>query len=101
MTAARHKRSAPQDGHAVRLDFVSHGRRFQLELERDRDAFRQDDSIADAPHRLSAPQNVIETHDLPYKPNCTYIINCSVSCLTQGRFRNISQPIRVFFLNHV
>ena len=39
---ARHVRSAPEDGHIVSLDFVSHGRRFRLDLERDNEALRED-----------------------------------------------------------
>jgi len=56
----RHKRSLPQDGHKVPMDFFSHGRRFQLDLHRDYEAFgdrlevirgdhtgRNDESITD------------------------------------------------------
>ena len=43
---ARHVRSAPEDSHKVSLDFVSHGRRFRLDLERDNEAFREEDSIS-------------------------------------------------------
>ena len=35
----RHKRSHPEDGHKVQMDFFSHGRRFQLDLNRDYKAF--------------------------------------------------------------
>ena len=56
----RHKRSLPQDDHKVQMDFFSHGRRFQLDLQRDHKAFgdrlevirgdhsgRNDESITD------------------------------------------------------
>ena len=36
----RHKRAAPEEGHTVSLDFVSHGRRFRLDLQRDHEALR-------------------------------------------------------------
>jgi hypothetical protein len=35
----RHKRSTHEEGHKVKLDFFSHGRRFQLELSRDHSVF--------------------------------------------------------------
>ena len=58
--STRHKRSLPQDSHKVQMDFFSHGRRFQLDLQRDHKAFgdrlevirgdhteRNDESITD------------------------------------------------------
>ena len=39
---SRHVRSTPEDSHKVSLDFVSHGRRFRLDLERDNEALRED-----------------------------------------------------------
>ena len=44
----RHKRSLPEHEHKVRVDFHSHGRRFQLELERDHSVFHNDLVIKDA-----------------------------------------------------
>ena len=49
----RHKRSVPRptvDGeprHKVRLDFAAHGRRFQMDLERDHSVFHNDLEILD------------------------------------------------------
>ena len=34
------QRAAPEEGHTVSLDFVSHGRRFRLDLQRDHEALR-------------------------------------------------------------
>lgn len=44
---ARHKRSLPDEDHRVRLDFVAHGQRFQMELKRDHSVFHNDLSIHD------------------------------------------------------
>ena len=52
---ARHKRSAQKKegggrgGHKVSLDFVSHGRRFRLDLERDYGAFRENSCLKICP----------------------------------------------------
>ncbi|XP_059091577.1 disintegrin and metalloproteinase domain-containing protein 10-like isoform X2 [Tigriopus californicus] len=43
----RHKRSLPDEDHRVRLDFVAHGQRFQMELKRDHSVFHNDLSIHD------------------------------------------------------
>lgn len=43
----RHKRSAPADDHRVRVDFVAHGRRFNMELKRDHSVFHDNLVIKD------------------------------------------------------
>eukprot|EP00095_Tigriopus_kingsejongensis_P005881 maker-scaffold38_size502422-snap-gene-4.24 protein:Tk05881 transcript:maker-scaffold38_size502422-snap-gene-4.24-mRNA-1 annotation:"disintegrin and metalloproteinase domain-containing protein 10 isoform x3" len=47
----RHKRSLPEEEHKVRLDFVAHGQRFQMELERDHSVFHDQLAIHDSQDR--------------------------------------------------
>ena len=59
----RHKRSLPQDGHKVQMDFISHGRRFQLDLTRDFMAFGDRLEVIRGDHTGSNDESITDKVD--------------------------------------